>query len=205
MKKNITAFCAAALLLAASCSPSTSITSSWKDADKEIKIEQLHKVLVVALFKSETSRRTAEDKMLEYLDGKGVASYNYLDAGISAKNEDAIRDKIKRDGFDGAVTMRLVDVDKEQTYTPGNFASYPPYYRNFSGYYYRNWSYFNTPGYYSTTKTYTVEINVYSIKEEKIIWTGITKSVDPGGVDKMTTEIVQVVYKKMLKEGFINK
>lgn len=204
MKNNFTAICMAGLLLGNSCTPSTKITSSWKEPDKAVITEKLNKVLVVALFKSETSRHIAEDKMAAYLGNKGVVSYDYLDAGISAKNENAIRDKIKKDGFDGAVTMRLVDVDKEQTYTPGNMASYPSYYRNFSGYYYRNWSYYNTPGYYTTTKTYTVETNVYSIKEDKIIWTGITESVDPEGVDRMTTEIVKVVYKKMIKEGFIS-
>jgi hypothetical protein len=160
---------------------------------------------VVALLKDETGRRKAEDEMAGYLNGKGVVSYNYLDNNISSKNEDAIIDKIKADGFDGAVTMRLIDVDKEQVYTPGNISSYPIYYRRFSGYYYRNWAYYSTPGYYSTTKTYTVETNVYSIKEDKIIWTGLTKTTDPDGVDKMTQEIVKVVYKRMVKEGFISK
>lgn len=191
MKKNFTAICFAVLLLGNSCTPSTKIISSWKEPDKAVITGKLNKVLVVALFKSETSRHIAEDKMAAYLKNKGVVSYNYLDAAISVKNENAIRDKIKMDGFDGAVTMRLVDVDKEQKYTPGNIPSYPSYYRNFSGYYYRNWSYFNTPGYYTTTKTYTVETNVFSIKEDKIIWSGITKSVDPEGVDRMTTEIVK--------------
>jgi hypothetical protein len=160
---------------------------------------------VVALLKDETGRRKAEDEMAVYLNGKGVVSYNYLDNSISSKNEDAIIEKIKADGFDGAVTMRLIDVDKEQVYTPGNISSYPIYYRRFSGYYYRNWPYYSTPGYYSTTKNYTFETNVYSIKEDKIIWTGLTKTTDPEGVDKMTQEIVKVVYKRMIKEGFISK
>jgi hypothetical protein len=142
--------------------------------------------------------------MVGYLKGKGVASYNYLDAGTSTKNEQAIRDKIRDDGFDGAVTIRLIDVDKEQVYTPGIISTYPAYYRNFSGYYYRSWSNYSTPGFYSTTKTYTVETNVYSIKEDKIIWTGITATTDPGGVEKLTEEVTRVVYRKMLKEGFIS-
>jgi hypothetical protein len=42
-------------------------------------VENLNKVLVVALFKDETSRRKAEDQMAVYLNGKQVVSYNYLD------------------------------------------------------------------------------------------------------------------------------
>jgi hypothetical protein len=134
--------------------------------------------------------------MAGYLTGKGVVSYNYLDANFNKKNEDALRAKIKKDGFDGAVTMRLVDVDKEKIYNPGNREFYPGFYRNFSGYYYRSWSYYSTPGYYSTTKTYTIETNVYSIKEDKIIWSALTETTNPDGVKKMTEEVAKLVFKK---------
>lgn len=192
------------LLTISGCS-STQITSSWREPNKEISLKKLNKVLVVALFKNETSRRKAEDQMVGYFYGKGVASYDYLDKNISSKNEDAIREKIKKDGFDGAVTMRLLDVDKEEVYSRGNISMYPNYYRNFSGYYFRNWGYFNNPGYYSTTKIYTVETNVFSIKEDKIIWTGITKTTDPSGVEKMTDEIGKAVFNEMVKEGFVSE
>ncbi len=193
-----------AVTLAASCT-STKITSSWREPDKQVIVEKLNKVLLVALFKDETSRHKAEDQMAGYLKGKGIVSYNYLKEGFDKKNENALRERIKADGFDGAVTMRLVDVDKEENYTRGNISSYPVFYRNFSGYYHRSWSYYSTPGYYSTTKTYTIETNVYSIKEDKIIWSGLTETTNPDGVKKLTEEVAAVVYKKMVKEGFISK
>ena len=99
--------------------------------------------------------------------------------------------------------MRLIDVDKERIYTPGNTSYYPTYYRNFSGYYYRNWSNYSTPCYYITTKTYSVETNVYSIKEDKIIYPGLTKTTNPDGVHKMTEEVAQLVYRRILSEGFV--
>ena len=203
MKNLILATYIFGILAISSCS-STKVTSTWREPNKAISLNKLNKVLVVALFQNETSRRKAEDQMVSYFDGKGVASYNYLDKNISTKNENAIREKIKNDGFDGAVTMRLLDVDKEEVYSRGNISMYPSYYRNFSGYYFRNWGYFSDPGYYSTTKTYTVETNVFSIKEDKIIWSGITKTTDPSGVTKMTDEIGKVVFNEMVKEGFIS-
>jgi hypothetical protein len=203
--KNIFVFsCTAAIIIAASCT-STHIVSSWSEPDKTVTIGKLNKVLVVALFKNETNRRMAEDQMIGYLKGTGVVSYNYLTDDVNKKDEIAIRDKIRADGFDGAVTMRLVDVDKENTYIPGNISSYPSYYRTFGGYYRRSFSYYATPGYYATTKTYTVETNVYSIKEDKIVWTSLTATTDPEGVQKLTEEVTKVVYKQMIKEGFISK
>jgi hypothetical protein len=204
MKKMILPVLLLAVIVIASCT-STKITSSWREPDKAVVVSALNKVLVVALFKDEASRHKAEDQMAGYLGGKGIVSYNYLKESFDKKNEDALREKIKADGFDGAVTMRLVDVDKEKVYTPGNTSLYPTYYRNFSGYYHRSWSYYSAPGYYSTTKTYTIETNVYSIKEDKIIWSGLTETTNPGGVKKLTEEVAAVVYKKMVKEGFISK
>lgn len=191
------------LLLLISCS-STQIVSSWCELNKEIKINNLNKVLVVALFKNETSQRKAEDQMVGYLNGKGIQSYNYFNSNFNSTNEEAIRTKIKKDGFDGAVTMRLIDVDKEKIYTPGETNFYPMYYRDFSGYYFNRWNYSTTLGYYTTTKTFTVETNVYSIKEDKIIWTALTETTNPDGLKNMTDEIARVVYKQMVKDGFVN-
>ena len=204
MKKIIIPALIIITALVSGCS-STHITSSWREPDKSVVVEKLNKVLVVALFKDETSRHRAEDQMAGYLSGKGIASYNYLDASFNKANEELLRRKIKADGFDGAVTMRLVDVEKEKTYTPGNISLYPQYYRFFSGYYHRSWSNYSTPGYYTTTKVYTIETNVYSIKEDRIIWSGLTETTNPDGVKKITEEVAQAVYKKMVKEGFISK
>ena len=204
MKKITLPFLIVITALIAGCS-STKITSSWREPDKTVVIEKLNKVLVLALFKDETSRHKAEDQMAGYLNGKGVVSYSYLAAAFNKADEDLLRNKLKADGFDAAVTMRLVDVDKEKIYTPGNTSFYPSYYRNFSGYYYRSWSNYSTPGYYTTTKTYSIETNVYSIKEDKIIWSGLTETSNPDGVQKMTEEVAHLVYKKMLREGFISK
>ncbi len=123
------------LIVLSSCS-STQIISTWREPNKEVNLNKLNKVLVVALFQNETTRRKVEDQLVGYLNGKGVASYDYLDRGISETNEGVIREKIKKDGFEGAVTMRLLDVDKEKAYTRSNIALYPSYYNNFSGYYY---------------------------------------------------------------------
>ncbi len=185
----------------ASCT-TTKITSSWREPDKTIHFSELNKVLVVAIFGNETNRRRAEDQMVAYMHGKGVVSYFYLNDAFNKRDVEGIRQKIRVDGYDGAVTMRLVDVEKEKVYSPGT-TTYPADYRNFSGYYYRNWFY--PPGYYTETKVYTIETNVYSIKEDRIIWSGLTQTTDPDGVKKLTEEVASVVYKKMVAEGFIRE
>jgi hypothetical protein len=185
---------------------STKIVSSWRQPDKKVNIEKLRKVLVVAFLNNELNRHKAEDQMAAYLKDKGIASYNYLKSDFNKNNDNALQRKIKADGFDGAITMRLVDMEKDSIYYPRVSNSYyANYYHSFNGYFYRNFELFATPGLYATTKIYTVEITVFSIKDDKLIWTGVTKSIDPNGIDKMTDQIATVVYKKMKSEGFITK
>jgi hypothetical protein len=192
------------IALTNSCS-STQIISSWRDPNKQIHAGDWKKVLVLALLRNETTRRRAEDEMVKYLHGKGITSYSYLGENFDPKNEEALRNKIKNDGFDAAITMRLIDVDKERIYTPEQQYMYPVYYRSFSGYYHRNWVYYNTPGYYSITKKFIIETVIYSLQDDKIIWSGITETYDPRGVEKLTDEIACVVHKRMLAEGFVEK
>lgn len=204
MKNSILSISILTALLFASCA-STRITSSWREPDKSVTIGKLQKVLVVALLNSESSRHKAENQMAKYLEGKGIVSYQYLGDTFNESDEEALHAKIKADGFDGAITMRLLDVEKEITYTPGSIATYPRYYRTFGGYYIRSWRYFATPGSYTTTRTFTIETNVYSIKEDRIVWSGLTESTNPQGVAKMMEEITEVVYDAMVSEGFISK
>jgi hypothetical protein len=209
IKKNISAngyylLFTLLILLMSSCS-STRIISSWRDPNQQIHPSDWNKVLVVALLQSETNRRRAEDEMVTYLHGKGITSYSYLNKEIDPKNDEAIRSKIKNDGFDAAITMRLIDVDKEKIYTPRQHYMYPVYYNSFSRYYYRGWVHYSTPGYYTVTKKFIIETIIYSIPEDKIIWSGITETYDPEGVEKLTDEIAFVIRKKMMTEGFIEK
>ena len=190
------------ILIVTSCA-STKIVESWKEPDKQITIDKLKKVLVVAMFKDETSNRKAEDQMVKFLKDKGIPSYNYLNKNFDKTKVEVIQNKIKKDGFDGAVTMRLIDVDKETIYQRNGINLFPNNYRDFSNYYYDSAISYYNPDNYITTKTYTIETNIYSITENKIIWSALTETSDPKGVNKMTEEVTQVVYKQMIKDGLI--
>lgn len=187
-----------------SCS-STQIVSSWRDPDKQLHKGDWNKVLVLALLRNETNRRRAEDEMITLLNGKGIKSYTYLDANFDKKDEEALRSKIKADGFDAAITMRLIDVEKEKIYTPQQHYIYPAYYQDFSAYYNRNRMYYTEPEDYTVSKKFIIETIIYSIKDNKIIWSGITETFNPKGVEKLTNEIAKTLHKKMLDEGFIEE
>lgn len=184
---------------------STKILDTWKDSKKDITIDDFKKILIVAMFKEETTNRKAEDQMRHYLKNKAIMSYDYLNKNFDKSNVEAMQKKIKKDGFDGAITMRLIDVDKETTYQKNGVNRYPNNYRDFSNYYYDSSISYNSPVNYITTRIYTIETNVFSISENKIIWSTLTETTDPKGVNKMTEEVIKIVYKQMIKDGLIIK
>lgn len=186
-----------------SCGPTTKIDKSWRDPAVSVNDSSYHKVLVVGLMKDETTRRIVEDQLVARLKGKGVASYSASsNDDFKENNIEALSEKLKQNGFDGAIVMRLVDVDKKTNYVPGT-TSFQPYYYRFGPYLYRAWSSYSTPGYYTQDKIYYVETNVYSFRRNKLIWSGITSTVNPDRTDKMFNEIDDVVSAQMRQEGFL--
>ena len=188
---------------AISCGTVAKIEKSWRDPDTQVNMEQLNKILVVAHLRNEADRRSTEDRMAGYLNGKGVVSYTFLTKSENEENKEKVRAKLKADGFDAVVVMRLLDVDKDVQYVPGTISTYPTYYRGFYGYYYNSFNRFYDPGYYQTTKTYLVETNIYSLKQDKLIFSAVTSTANPENLDKLTNAVTKSVYQKIKSEGFI--
>lgn len=185
-----------------SCS-GTRITSSWRDPYTHIHEGDLKKILVVAWMSDSTSCRIAEDEMVHYLGGVGVPSYRYLPVHKIKWNTAEGNQKLKDDRFDAAITLRLIEVDKEKIYTPRQQAHYPEYYRDFGRYYYRNQMYRNVEPAYVVSQKFRVETILYSIEDDQMIWSGITATYDPENVQKLTREIAGVIHKQMIQEKFI--
>ena len=196
----IAAFIAA---LFTSCGGSTRLVTSWRDPAVTVQEGSLNKVLFIALLKDEATRRAAEDQLVGLAKSTGVASYNYFGNNIEAINAPGMNDQMIRDGFDGVVIMRLVDLTKEQTYVPGT--TYPSYYGSPYGYYGYAAPMYYDPGYVRTDVTYTVETNIYSTKLGKLVWTGTTNTVNPSDLGTSVREIVEQIHWKMVKEGFLTK
>jgi hypothetical protein len=98
------------------------------------------------------------------------------------------------------VLMRLVKEDEIVRYVPG---SYPIYYRSWGRYWGYSWRTFYEPGYYATDLAYEVEVNVYSLRHARLIWTGTTTTINPPDRDKIFRDVSRIVYARMKNEGFL--
>jgi hypothetical protein len=179
------------ILLLVACGPSTKITKSWTDPSFTPSAAQSYKkVLVMGLLKDESTRRIAEDKMVAaFKNVTAVPSYSYLQPADTVRG--VVEDRLKKDGFDGVVIMRLADVDKSVSYVPGT---------GYGGWYgYR----YSSPGYYQEDKTFYVETSFYSLPDTKLLWSGTTSSLNPDKLGRTLDDIIATLRGQLQKEKLI--
>ncbi|KRD58096.1 hypothetical protein ASE40_17305 [Flavobacterium sp. Root935] len=208
MKKYLFLFLTVVVL--SSCGSNTSIVNSWRDPKITVSQENFKKVLVVALVKDEASRRVTENRIAA---GNEIfkTSYQYLNESTKDLTKEQKLKILQDENFDGVITMRLVSKEKETTYVPGTYTGM--YYGGFDGMYagmygygFGNWygmysPNFYDPGYYQETTSYMVETNIFSLKENKLIWTGTTESQYVTDLGQTVDAIMQAVVKEMRKDG----
>ena len=196
---NILAICFIFFIKA--CTPASKIENEWTAPVQNTDSTKIfQKILFVAFLKDDATRRIAEDKLVAEVKGRGVASYSYLKGIDTRSTESVIADRLRQDGFDGVIIMRLATVDKNAAYVPGN---YPSYYNSWYGYYSSTYPRFNDPGYSSQGGIYNVEINVYSLEKNKLLWTGITSAVNATDTNRMIDNIIASVKQRMKSQGLI--
>lgn len=183
------------VVLVSSC-VSTSIVNSWNDPNSTDNANNWDKVLVAVQSSSDVKRRVAEDKLASMSDVL-YPSYLLFPDKASVQNENALRKKVEAEQFDAIMTLRLVDASKQTSYVPGSYTgSYWGYHGGYWGGYYNS-------GYYREDTYYVIETQVFSLEEEKMVWSGITSTVNPAKIDKTIEEVARMTFRQMEKDGFV--
>jgi hypothetical protein len=196
----------AALMLSACAS---GFVSSWKAPDAQPLQLSGAKVAAVVMMKHEGSRREAEDALAREITARGavgVPMYRIYPDGAPA-NEAAAREALEKAGFQGAVVMRPVSVEKEISATPLSYSA--PMYRGYwGGYYAAGWG---TPyglatvsgGDIRTDTIVSVETLVYSLKQNKLVWGGQSRTTNPSSLEQLIKKLSGAAAKELQKQGLI--
>ena len=182
----------------------TSFESSWKAPDAQPMGSLAgQKVVAVAVSKNAAVRRSAEDTLVGVLNAngaQGVPSYSILgDDTDEAKAKAAI----EKSGAVAVVVMRPVAKEKEISSTPSSMYMGPMYGGYWGGYYGYGWG-----GAYGGTEIRTdtiviVETLVYSLKQNKLVWAGQSKTTNPSKIDAFVREVAAGAGKEMKKAGLL--
>ncbi|MBS1933835.1 MAG: hypothetical protein JST96_07530 [Bacteroidetes bacterium] len=183
-----------------SCNPSTRIIRSWRAPDAVVNTSRPAKFMIAALLKNETVRRRTEDLMLAYYPERGIASYKELGVRQLKEPEAFYTDKLLKDGIDIVVIVRMIKYDKKKIFAQGQW---PAYYNNWKEYYNFASPAYYTPDFYAIDKLYNVEVNIYALATNKLIWTGITSTMNSSGPDDLFDDVINTIHDQLTKEGFL--
>lgn len=179
----------AALLaaLAGGCA-STTIVSAWQDQD--LASVPFRKVLVVFQHADPDIRRVLERRMAADIPGSTPAHAVFGDDEV--QDMDKVKARVREQGFDSAVIMRIVSVDREVSYRPGRVYAVPSFYNGFYGYWGYGWRTVYDPGYYRNDRILTIATNVYGVERDKLVWASQSETFNPSSLRQAIGEVVKV-------------
>ena len=193
------------LLSALLCScASTTFESTWRNPEGTPLRFAGRKVAAVFVTNDAVFRRRAEDAMAREITARGavgVPSYTFL-GDKELKDRDAAKAKAEAEGFAGSVVMRVVGSRTVYEREPaGGIWLGGPYRHFWGGYWGWGWGSVWAPGYLRAERIVKVETLVYSLDRDELVWAGVSRTFDPGRMDKFIEELSGNVSKEMTREG----
>ena len=185
----------AVLALAAGCT-STKLVSAWENP--AVAQGPYKKLMVIALGVNPGTRAEFENSVADALQAQGVigvSSTGYF-SDPNQMTREAVRAWVQRDGYQGVLVTRLVDVRKTQVYQP-------PQYADFYGY----WGYYGAtmvqPGYVSEQTDLVIDTDLFNAPDGQIAYTAESKSFDPSGRAQVIKELTQLLVKDLTRRGLL--
>jgi hypothetical protein len=186
---------------------STKFLSTWKSPNVGLVDISGKKVAAFVMTLDESMRLGPEETLAAEMRRRGidcVAGYTVL-PGELAKDQEKAKEFLASAGITGAVMLRVIRHEKETYSVPSTTRYSAGYYPSFWGYWNYGWSVAYTPGYEKSETILSIEILVYSIERDELMWAGMSETIDPKDVRKFVKELVDTAGKEMRKAGITRK
>ncbi|HWW20121.1 MAG TPA: hypothetical protein VNZ06_04900 [Steroidobacteraceae bacterium] len=196
MRRSIRTLITTAILISLSACVSTSIVEHWRDPG--FAGPALHKVLVVSVQRDQGRRRLWEEAMVAALAKHAVqAEASYQVFPDQAPSPEKLTAMATRDAFDGVVATHFVRAGQHVT-AYGGWGPWDCCWRPWG------WGAWG-PGYVESDTLTDYQTDVYTIDASggKLIWTAVTRSVDPSSAKSVTEGISRALVPQLTKEGIL--
>lgn len=201
MQKYI--FIVVTILIFISCSSSNKISNSWKNPEVTMESAKFQTMAVFAMVKNPDMRMDVEEAIASQMPNTiAVPSYKMI-TNEELADINAVKQKLNERGMEGAVVLSVRKVDEKTSYY--STGMYPSAYYSFGGYYNYAWNYMYDPYMYSSTNVYVdLEILIYSIKDDKLVWYGESTSVNPEEIQQTISELAVSVKNQLVEDGLLD-
>ena len=170
---------------------STSLVNSWTAPDPTP--WEFHRTLVTFVSTDQPTRHAVEDRLATRIPGS-FAAYASV-PGLSVDDPRAARTQLRGKLFDGAVVVRVLGLRGDQSTLPGSggYAAYPGFYH----YWASSWAALRDPAYVAPDSQVQVEIVVYSVTQDRLLWAGRTTTLNPKSIQEAVDHSVDVAAKSL--------
>ena len=215
MRYHLAAACAATLFLGGCASsgaapkpPKDIFETTYKDPDAQPMHLRGAKVVAAVMIKDPMARQRAEDTLAQEitkLGGQGVPMYSISAVSTPDKEgESKTRALVESICATGLVVMRPVDVNHATTATLSN-SSNDMYGGYWGGYYGIGWA---DPWVDKAPDTrvdivITVETLVFSLPQNKLVWTGTSQSTNPKNAEKLVHQLATEGTRELQRQGLL--
>jgi len=214
--------------LSSACAGTTTFPSSWRSPKAEPLAMKGEKMAAVVMMRDQTTRRHAEDVLareITYYGAQGIPMYTLMSEPPEG-NEAAARAAIEGAGIKGIVVMRPMGTKTTKETT--QYHSDPYYSGYWGGYYGHGWgSAYGYPGstrgalvggppivyggsapstetVTTTTEVVQVEVLVYSLKQNLLVWAGVSQSSKPEDkIDDFVVRLTAATVKELGEQRLI--
>jgi len=182
--------------------------TTYQDPDAKPMQVRGAKVVAAVMIKDPAARRRAEDtlaKEITALGGQGIPMYSIsADTAVSKEGESKTRAAVEAVGATGLVVMRPVDVNHRTTATQ-TVSSDDMYGGYWGGYYGIGWA---DPWVDKAPDTrvdivVTVETFVFSLPQNKLVWTGTSATTNPKNAEKLVHQLATDGVKELRNLGLL--
>jgi len=169
---------------------STSIEQAWRAPD--FRSNTLRSVVTLYVSHDGSIRRTVEDKMarkLAQLGVRAVPAYSLLTSAEVADHQLA-RSKLLAGELDGVVAIRLVGKE------PGPNTTLDEYWG-------AAWPLLYDENYTFDAVVVRVETNVYAVRDNKLLWSALSRTVDPSSTRVVIDEVTTLMASELGKQAIV--
>ena len=171
------------------------LVSSW--VSPEAKGVKFNKALAVAVTRAPATRQFVELLMVQEIGKRGnlaIPSYELL-TELELEDVALAKTKVASSGADGAIVLRLRDSSSSERTVATLGSEQTPFWTSYQA---------------VTELTYTqraiqVEVLIYSLKDEKLLWSGVYLFKDPEGPRRVIPELTKLVVQQLKKHGLVAK
>ena len=191
------------VIFLAGCSSSNKISNSWTNPEVNAESVKFQTVAVFAMVKDQQMRQDVEEALASQMPNTVAVPVYKMISNEELADIDAVKKKLSERGMEGALVLSVRNVDQKTTYYSSGM--YPSAYYNFGGYYNYAWNYMYDPYGYSSTNVYVdLEILIYSLKNDQLVWYGESTSVNPESIQQTISELAVSVKNQLVEDGLLD-